>query len=223
MILIPVSTIVYFYGMYKRILCCALVALVCLGCTPRVSYSVRTLHIDPWFSGRNLSNAAIALLPLLSAKGTIKNEELESEKMAVMIQDLRTDLKFASYVEFEDGFPPRFDKREIAKFYKALFSEEMLAAKGMDSIWKYARQPYILVFSLADGASIRNMDSSVFKQVSVRCDLWSRDNRAVVWRADCKGVSDDVNVDDRGLILESMRLLAKEIPQTLPNYGRESW
>ena len=195
----------------------------CLGCTPRVSYSVRTLHIDSWFSGRNLSNAGIALLPLLSAKGPVVTGELESERMAVMVQNQRVDLRFASYREFEDGFPPRFDKREIAAFYKALFAEEILAVKAMDSIWKYLGQPYVFVFSLADGASIRNMDNSVFKQVSVRCDLWSREGRAVVWRAVCKGVSDDGNVDDSQLIIESMRLLTEAIPQTAPNYGRESW
>jgi len=199
------------------------VTLACFGCSPRVSYSIRTLHIDPWFSGRNLSNVAIALCPFLSANGSVTTEELESEKMAVMIQDSRRDLKFASYSEFEDGFPARFDRREIAEFYKAVFSEEILSVKGMDSIWKYARQPYILAFSLIDGASIRNMDSTVFKQVSVRCDLWSRDSREVVWRSVCKGVSDDRNVDDRHLIIESMRLLTENIPQTLPNYGQESW
>jgi hypothetical protein len=159
----------------------------------------------------------------LSAKGTVTNDELESEKMAVMVQNQRTDLRFASYGEFEDGFPSRFDKREIAAFYKAVFSEEILAVKGMDSIWKYAGQPYILAFSLIDGASIRNMDNSVFKQVSVRCDLWSREGRAVVWRAVCKGVSDDGNVDDSQLILESVRLLTEAIPRTMPNYGQESW
>jgi len=195
----------------------------CLGCTPRVSFSVRTLYTDPWFSGRNLSNAAIAVLPLLSAKGAITAEELESEKMAVMIQNLRTDLKFYSYGEFEGGFPPRFDKREIAKFYEAAFAEDILAVKGMDSIWQHVRQPYIMVFSLIDGASIRNMDDSVFKQVSVRCDLWSRDSREVVWRSMCKAVSDDGRIEDSRLIAESMRLLTGEIPQTMPNYGRESW
>lgn len=211
-------TIVYFYGMYKRILCCAVVALACLGCSPRVSYSVRTLHIDPWFSGQNLSRATIAILPLLSGNGAVMIEELESEKMAVMIQNQRPDLRFASYSEFEEGFPPRFDKREIAVFYKAVFSEEILTAKGMDNIWKYAGQPYILAFSLVNGTSVRNMDNSVFKQVDVRCELWSREGREVVWRSVCKGVSDDGNIDDSQLILESMRLLTEAIPKTPVNY-----
>ena len=223
MILKPVSTIVYFYGMCKRILCCAVVALACLGCSPRVSYSVSTLYVDPRFAGRNLGDSAIALLPFLSAEGPVASEELEPEKMAVMIQSQRADLKFASSGEFENGFPLRFDRREIAKFYKALFSEEIQAAKGMDDIWKYAGHPYLLVFSLADGASTLNRDSSVVKQVDVRCELWSRDDREVIWLADCKGVSYDGNVEDRRLIMESMRLLAKELPQKLPNYGRENW
>jgi len=209
--------------MYKKFLCCAVVMLACFGCSPRVSYSVRTLHVDQWFSGRNLSNAVIAILPLQSAKGPIVVGELESDSMAVTIQNLRPDLRFASYGEFEGGFPPRFDKREIEKFYKALFSEDVLRAKGMDSVWKYAGQPYIMVFSLVDGASIRNMDNSVFKQVSVRCDLWSREGREVVWRSVCKGVSDDGNVDDSQLIAESVRLLTEALPKTMPNYGRESW
>jgi len=214
---------IYYDGMWKKILCCAATALVCLSCTPRVSYSVRTTYIDAWFSGRNLSNAAIALLPVQSAKGAVVTEELESEKMVVMFQKMRRDLQFASSDEFESGFPAQVGKAEIAEFYRAAFSEDILSVKSMDSIWKYVRQPYILVFSLAGGASVNGMDGGVFKQVSVRGDLWSRDGREVVWRSVCKGVSDDRTVDDSRLIAESVQQLAEALPKARPNYGRESW
>jgi len=210
-------------SMYRKILYCAVIALACFGCAPRVSYSVRTLYTDSRFSERDFRNAVTVLCPLLNAKGAVIAEGLEPENMAAVVQNLRPDLRFAPYSEFENGFPARFDRRELAKFYNAAFEEEILAVKGMDSVWQHIKHQYVLIFSLIDGASIRDTDSSVFKQVSVRGDLWRGDGREVVWRGQCKGVSDDIKADGGLLIIECMRLLTGELPLTESNYGREKW
>jgi hypothetical protein len=111
----------------------------------------------------------------------------------------------------------------LPELYDKLYREDILGVRAMDALWESLAEPYILVYALRDGAVISNLDESVFKHASVVCELWSRDQRAVVWRAACKGVSDDKRMAESGMMAESMRRLAEAIPATLPNYGREAW
>jgi hypothetical protein len=211
---------------HRKIYFFALAALAfALGpaCSPRISYSVSVVHSDPKFSGRMLSGADIALLPVLSSGGALSGGELAADSMAGLLRESRPDLRFVDYGRFEGGFPASFDRRAVYEFYGLVFREDVLAAKAMDSVWAYMAQPYALACSLSDGAEIRNMDGSVFKHAGVRCELWDRDGREVVWRALCKAVSDDGGVADSRLISESLRRLAEAIPGAVPNYGRESW
>ncbi|MDR2578395.1 MAG: hypothetical protein LBC70_06250 [Chitinispirillales bacterium] len=201
-----------------------LAGLTLAGCAlRRVSYNVSIQFTDPRFSPRMLSNREMAVLPLLTAGGPVTEGRLEARKMVKRLRSLRPDLTFVSYRAFENGFPPRFDKREINVFYEHLFSGDMLAVKSMDSLWAFVRQPYLLVYTLKDGARIQNMDESHFKHVSVVCEIWSRDGRGVVWRASVRGVSDDRRVLDSEILAESMRRLVRSIPAVAPDYGQEEW
>jgi len=193
------------------------------GCSRRVSYNVRELYSDARFSARALSSNDIAVLPLLTSRGAVTEGPLEAGNIVKRLRALRPDLRFVSYENFENSFPPRFDKRQITDFYGKLFREEVLSVKNMDSLWAHVDHPFILVYALRDGAQILNTDGSVFMHVTVVCELWSREWRAVVWRASCKGVSDDGKTPDGELLAESMRILAEAIPATAPDYGRESW
>jgi len=193
------------------------------GCSGRVSYNVTQSYIDPYFSGRLLNNAQVAVLPFLTPRGGIVDGGLESERMARKLRTLRPDMVFVSYIDFENAFPARFDRRMLQEFYGKLYDDDILGVKAMDSLWEYIAQPYLLVYALRAGALISNVDRSVFKHASVVCELWSREERAVVWRASCMGVSDDRGVPDGELMAEGMRRLAEAIPPTLPNYGREAW
>jgi hypothetical protein len=204
--------------------CLSLACLILTGCAPRrVSYNVWPLYIDPHFSARALSNNDIAVLPLLTSEGPITEGGPEGEELLKRLRTLRPDLRLVSHTVFENGFPPRFDRREISEFYDRLFREDVLAIKGMDALWEGIEQPYLLVYTLKDGAVIKNMDESVFKHVSVTCEIWNRDGRGVVWRASARGVSDDRRVSDREILVETMRRLAEAIPAFAPDYGRESW
>jgi len=198
-------------------------ALVLSGCSGRLSYNVTQTYIDPYFSGRLLNNARVAVLPFLTSNGGVVDGELESERMAKKLRALRPDMIFVSYKEFENGFPARFDRRMLPVFYDKLYEEDVLGVKAMDSLWQHVAQPYLLVYSLRAGALVNNVDKSLFKHASVVCELWSREERAVVWRASCMGVSDDKDVPDGELMAEGMRHLVEAIPPTLPNYGREAW
>jgi len=204
-------------------LCITLIVMFLSGCAPRVSYSVRTLYTDPNLSPRALSNADIAVLPLLTSRGPLSEGPLGSGVLVRKLRDLRPDLRFVSYEEFDGAFPPRFNRRGIADFYGKLFRQEVLSVKNMDSLWVHVAQPYILVYTLWDGADIKNVDESIFKHVTLICELWRRDGREVVWRASVKGVSDDGRMADGELLASSMRFLAESIPFSAPEYGRESW
>ena len=194
------------------------------GCvSPRVSYTVRTLHTDLRFSGRMLSNNDIAVLPFLTARGVMTDGEFEAEAVVRRLQALRSDLRFVSYEVFENGFPIRFDRSSIAEFYGRVFRDEVLAVKGMDNLWKGAGQPFFLVFALKDGAVVRNLDGSVFKRVNVTCEIWSRERREAVWQAGCTAVSDDTRVADSEMITDCMRRLVRAIPIAAPGYGQGSW
>jgi len=193
------------------------------GCSGRVSYNVTQSYIDPYFSGRLLNNAQVAVLPFLTPRGGIVDGELESERMAKKLRALRPDMVFVSYIDFENAFPARFDRRMVQEFYGKLYEEDILGVKAMDSLWDHVAQPYLLVYALRAGAFVNNVDRSVFKHAVVMCELWSREERAVVWRASCMGVSDDKGIPDGELMAEGMRRLAEAIPPTLPNYGREAW
>ena len=202
----------------------ALASLAALsGCYGRVSYNVTQSYIDPYFSGRLLNNAQVAVLPFLTPHGGVVDGNLESERMAKKLRALRPDMVFVSYNEFENAFPARFDRRMISELYTKLYDEDVLGVKAMDSLWQHVAQPYLLVYALRAGAYINNVDKSLFKHASVVCELWSREERAVVWRASCMGVSDDRKVPDDELMAEGMQRLAEAIPPTLPNYGREAW
>jgi len=213
----------------RRILSVAFIAVVSVlsaalsGCAGRLSFNVTQNYIDPYFSGRALNSAKVAVLPFLTPHGGVVDGELESERMAKRLRALRPDMVFVSYKEFENGFPARFDRRRISEFYVKLYEEDILAVKAMDSLWDYVAQPYLLVYALRGGASINNLDNSTFKHAGVVCELWSREERAVVWRASCVGVSDDRGIPDGVLMAEGMQRLAEAIPPTLPNYGREAW
>lgn len=200
-----------------------LTAAMLLGCFRRVSYNVTQSHIDPYFSPRLLNNAEVAVLPFLTPRGGVVDGALESERMVKRLRAVRPDMIFVSYSEFENGFPAHFDRRIVPEFYGKLYDEDVLGVKAMDSLWEYVVQPYLLVYALRAGALINNLDRSRFKHASVVCELWSRDERAVVWRASCTGVSDDRGVPDGELMAEGMRRLVEAIPPTAPNYGREAW
>jgi len=193
------------------------------GCSGRVSYNVTQNYIDPYFSGRQLSNAQVAVLPFLTQHGGVVDGELESERMVKRLRALRPDMVFVPYRDFENAFPANVDRRIVSEFYGKLYDEDILGIKAMDTLWEYVAQPYLLVYTLRAGALINNVDRSLFKHASVVCELWSRDERAVVWRASCMGVSDDRGVPDGILMAEGMRRIAEAIPPTAPNYGREAW
>jgi hypothetical protein len=175
-----------------------------------------------------LSGAEIALLPVLGSGGPLAVEGLEAVKIAKMHRKLRPDLKFAVYDRYAEGFPGAFDTSKVDEFYKMIFEGEVLAVKGMDSVWEHIGRPYILVYSLVGGAGIRGAgirdeDQRVLKSLSVKGELWSRSEREVVWRSVCKGVSDNGRADDARLILQGVRRLAEAVPAAVPNYGQESW
>jgi hypothetical protein len=194
------------------------------GCSGRVSYNVTQTYIDPYFSGRALNNAKVAVLPFLTRQGRLADGELEPDVVVKKLRVIRPDMVFVSFVEFESAFPAHVDrKRILPEFYGKLYDEDILGVKAMDSLWDHVAQPYLLVYALRAGALINNVDKSIFKHARLVCELWSREERAVIWRASCMGVSDDKGVPDGKLMAEGMRHLAGAIPPTAPNYGREAW
>jgi hypothetical protein len=198
-------------------------ALALIGCFGRVSYNVSLMHIDPYFSPRLLNNAQVAVLPFLTPYGVEAVGELEPDRVVKRLRAARPDMRFVSRGEFENSFPVCFDRRMFAEFYGKLYGGDVLGVKAMDSLWEHAAQPYLLVYALRAGAGIKNIDTSLFKHASVVCELWSREERAVLWRAACTGVSDDKGVPDARLMAGGIVRLAEAIPQTAPNYGREAW
>jgi len=201
----------------------AALVLALSGCSGRVSYNVTQSYIDPYFSGRALNNAKVAVLPFLTSQGPAADGELSPETVVKKLRSLRSDMDFVPFTAFEAAFPAQVDRRIVPEFYGKLYDEDVLGVKAMDSLWAYVAQPYLLVYALRGGAFVRNVDRSVFKHAGMVCELWSRDERAVVWRAWCTGVSDDRGVPDGALVAEGMRRLAEAIPPTLPNYGSEAW
>jgi hypothetical protein len=210
---------------FRYIACVVVMAAMALcGCSKRVSYNVTQNYIDPYFSGRALSNAEVAVLPFLTARGVMADGELEPDVVVRKLRVIRQDMAFVSFVEFENAFPAHVDrKRILPEFYGKLYDEDVIGVKAMDSLWEYVAQPYLLVYALRAGALINNVDKSMFKHARLVCELWSREERAVIWRASCMGVSDDKGVPDGELMAEGMRHLAGAIPPTMPNYGREAW
>ncbi|MDR0307329.1 MAG: hypothetical protein LBI42_10910 [Chitinispirillales bacterium] len=205
---------------------CVLPLITIMGfaaCAPRVSYTVKTLYTDPQFTGRMLSGFHVALLPLLNAGWPVELDELEELELFEMFQTVRPDIKFVSTYEFETDFTFKAGEASLFNFYKLLFNEEMLALKNADSLWNSVRQHYLLVYSIRNGMSVRNIDTSVYKKFIVECELWSVEHRAVVWRAQCGGVSEDKRSRDKQMLAESMKYLAQMVPAVQPGYGPESW
>jgi len=198
--------------------------LALFGCSGRVSYNVTQSYIDPYFSGRALNNAKVAVMPFLTQHGRLAEGELDPNAVVKKLRLIRPDMAFVSFAEFEGAFPAHVDrKRILPEFYGKLYDEDVLGVKAMDSLWEYVAQPYLLVYALRAGALINNVDKSMFKHARLVGELWSREERAVIWRASCMGVSDDKGVPDGRLMAEGMRYLAEAIPPTVPNYGHEAW
>jgi len=200
----------------------SIAALACFACAPRASYHVSTLYFDDFLSARALGSAEVAVLPVISSTGALTEGVLAADAMVKRFKPRRPDLVFVPYDAFENGFPPRH-RNNVADLYKRIYNSEILAIKAMDTLWASVRQEYILAFTLRDGAVIHNLDGSVFSHVSVMAELWNSGGREVVWRAQCRGVSDDRAMTDSELIAETMRSLVEAIPATAPNYGREQW
>lgn len=207
----------------RRLYAAAAVALALSGCSGRVSYNVTQNYIDPYFSGRALNNAKVAVLPFLTPQGAAADGGLEPERVVKKLRSIRPDMDFVPFTAFENAFPAHVDRRIVSEFYGKLYDGDVLGVKAMDSLWAHVAQPYLLVYALRDGAFIKNVNKSVFKRAGLACELWSRDERAVVWRASCTGVSDDRSIPDGELMAEGMSRLAEAIPPTLPNYGHEAW
>jgi hypothetical protein len=208
---------------FRHIAVAAVIAAALAVCSGRVSYNITQNYIDPYFSGRSLNSARVAVLPFLTPDGGVADGELESERMAKKLRALRSDMVFVSCNEFENAIPARFGRRMVPEFYAKLYDGDVLGVKAMDSLWEHVAQPYLLVYALRGGEAVNNLDSSLFMRASVVCELGSRDERAVLWRASCTGVSDDRGVPDGEFMAEGMRRLVEAIPPTLPNYGREAW
>ncbi len=217
----------YIMNQYRKFRRAAVIAVISAltagGCFGRVSYNVTQSYVDPYFSGRQLNNARVAVLPFLTPRGVVVDGDLEPDAVVKKLRALRPDMNFVSFVEFENSFPAHVDRRIVAEFYGKLYDEDIIGVKAMDTLWAHVAQPYLLVYALRAGALITNVDKSVFMHAGVVCELWNRDERAVVWRASCTGVSDDRGVSDGELMAEGMRRLVGAIPPTLPNYGREAW
>ncbi|MDR2591354.1 MAG: hypothetical protein LBC59_00920 [Chitinispirillales bacterium] len=198
-------------------------ALALSGCAARVSYNVTQSYIDPYFSERQLNHAQVAVLPFLTTQGVSVDGDLRPERVVRKLRALRPDMEFVSFMGFENSLPAPIDRKIVPEFYGKLYEGDILGVQAMDSLWAHIAQPYLLVYTLRAGAIINNVDKSLFKHASLVCELWSREQRAVVWRASCMGVSDDKHVSDARLMAEGMLHLAEAIPPTAPNYGREAW
>lgn len=193
------------------------------GCAPKVFYTDKMLYTDPMFTGRMLSGHSVALLPVLGSKGPLQFEEDELDEVLEMLRKARSDLRFVPTYEFETDFTFPNNEPLLFRFYNLLFREEILTIKSNDSIWNLVKQDYLLVYSLREGMSVRNLDKSVYKRFSIECELWSVKQRAVVWSAQSGGVSDDKRVNEKMMLSHSMRRLALMIPVVQPGYGPESW
>ncbi|GBU22607.1 hypothetical protein R80B4_02517 [Fibrobacteres bacterium R8-0-B4] len=193
------------------------------GCSRRVSYNVTQSYIDPYFSERKLNHAQVAVLPFLTQQGAVVDDDLEPGRVVKKLRAIRPDMEFVSFVGFENSLPAQVDRRIVPEFYGKLYEGDVLGVQALDSLWAYVAQPYLLVYALRMGAFINNTDRSLFKHASLVGELWSREERAVVWRASCMGVSEDRGVSDGKLMAEGMRHIAGAIPPTGPNYGREAW
>jgi len=193
------------------------------GCAPRIVYTENTLFTDPMFTGRMLSGHSIALLPVLGPRGPLQFEEDELDEVFEMLHRARPDLKLVPTYEFETDFAFPNNEPLLFRFYHLLFKEEMIAVKNNDSIWNSVKQDYLLVYSLRGGMSVRNLNRSVYKRFNIECELWSVKERAVVWRAQSRGASDDKRTNEKVMLSESMRRLMHFIPAVQPGYGSESW
>jgi len=193
------------------------------GCAPRILYKEKTLYTDPGFTGRMLSGHSVALLPVLGPKGPLQFEEDELDEALDMLRKARPDLKLIPTYEFETDFAFPANEPLLYRFYNLLFKEEMLVIKSNDSIWGRVKQDYLLVYSVREGMAVRNLDKSVYKKFSIECELWSVKKRAVVWRAQSSGASDDKRTNEKMMLGQSMRRLVNLIPAVQPGYGPESW
>jgi len=193
------------------------------GCAPKVLYTDKTLYTDPGFTGRMLSGHSVALLPVLGSKGPLQFEEDELDEVLEILSKARPDLKLIPTYGFETDFAFPNNEPLLFRFYHLLFKEEILTIKSHDSIWNRVKQDYLLVYSLRGGMSVRNLDKSVYKQFSIECELWSVRERAIVWRAQSSGASDDKRANEKRMLSESMKRLVNLIPAVQPGYGPESW
>lgn len=206
-----------------NVLTAAFIFACAAGCAPKVLYSTKALYTDPGFTGRMLSGHSVAVLPVLGSKGPVQFEEDELDEAFEMLRKARPDLRLIPTYEFETDFAFPANEPLLFRFYNLLFKEEMLAVKNNDSIWSNVKQDYLLVYSIKEGMAVRNLDKSVYRQFTVESELWSAAQRTVVWRAQCGGVSDDKNTNEKVMISQCMRRLAHLIPAVQPGYGSESW
>ncbi|MFP4163064.1 MAG: hypothetical protein ACLFVE_03705 [Chitinispirillaceae bacterium] len=200
-----------------------LLGLGVLSCLHNMKLQVKNLYTDPQFTARRLSNVKIAVLPLLSAQGPVRAEELKPRSILELVRKTRPGIDWSGTDEFELSFKNMGGLSKLKSFYSLIFEGNVLALNGADSLWNAVEHSLLLTFRLKSGATVRSFDIGQKKQFDIECELWDSAKREVLWRSVCHGESSDGQVADSRLLVETMRRLVEEIPAVQPGYESGSW
>jgi hypothetical protein len=209
-----------------KVIPCAAVALVMTGlllCSPAERFSARCLYTDKGFSGRDLDNQTVVLLPLLTARGPEKNEQFRPAVIIAEAKKVRTDLQWRKPDRFIDRYRMKYGNEALDTLFTDFYRGKIVVLQTSKSIWPQVGGGYLMVLRLNYGMKATSLDKHTLRQMKIEGELWDCDSSEVVWRAGVNARSRLGNQTDRDVFLKALVKLLETLPVPLKGYGKGSW
>lgn len=199
-------------------------ALLLLGdCSPRMAGSVQVLYQDRDFNSASFSGQSIIILPLLTKNGLDHTPEISPKRFGEWLASKRSDLRMLQRTAFETEYLKKHDSLSLARFYLALWKDDMLALHSCDSIWKAMNAGCLLTFRLTNGISLKNIENRTRKQATLETELWNIDSTEVIWRVSITRASMSPKKRDTDLVWDAMTALVPLLPIYRPSVNEKNW
>jgi hypothetical protein len=217
----------YYPNLANRTLA-ALVCVLVLSCayiplTPSESYLATVLYQQRSFAGTSLSNETVLILPALTKTGPDSMPPLSPLELGELLQGRRGDVQPVPPEEFEAHCKAAYGQGVLNRFYKLLYSSNVVAIQNSDSVWKQMKTGYCSVTRITRGLRIRGFEGSLKRKMVLETELWSVDSAEAVWRVQVECTARGDKPSDAELVRRSLQKAFDKIPVFAPGNNERNW
>ncbi|MBN1127911.1 MAG: hypothetical protein JXA71_02925 [Chitinispirillaceae bacterium] len=203
-----------------------LTVLVAAGfffCSPPERFTTLRLYTGKGFTGRDLNNQTVVLMPLLTARGAEMNDQFQPAVIIAEINRVRTDVQCGKPDRFLNRYRTKYGDEALDSLLKEFYRGEIVSLQTNERLWPEVGSGYLMVLKLNYGMKATSLDKHTLRQMKLEGELWDCDSSEVVWRAVVDARSRLSNQTDKDVLLKAAVKLFEALPSTLKGYGKGSW